>query len=150
LVDEFNTSKNMIQSKKTRLWVIGGLIVVCILGVIFSKATWAKVLFGSLIAILLGAGYMESKSTDYDVGTLAKTGSFKKAKLKRDEKGDLVNVVEFCNAKEIDYNCSDFKTQAEAMDVYNKCKQAGKNMDAYGLDRDKDGKVCESLPLGAH
>lgn len=138
----------MIQSKKMRLWVIGGWIVVCILGIIFSKATWAKVLFGGLIAILLGAGYMETKNTDYDVAKLAKTGSFEKAKLKRNEKGDLVNVVEFCNAKEIDYNCKDFRTQAEAMEVYNQCKRSGKNMDAYGLDRDKDGKVCESLPLG--
>ncbi len=138
----------MIQSKKARLWTIGILAVVCILGIIFSKATWAKVVFGSLLALLLGAGYMESKNTDYDVKKLAQTGSFEKAKLKRNEKGDLVNVVEFCNAKEIDYNCSDFKTQSEAMDVYNKCKSAGKNMDAYGLDRDHDGKVCESLPIG--
>jgi hypothetical protein len=138
----------MIQSKKARLWVIGILAVVCILGIIFSKATWAKVLFGGLLALVLGAGYMESKNTDYDVKKLVQTGSFEKAKLKRDENGSLVNIEEFCNSKEIDYNCSDFKNQVEAMEVYNKCKSVGKDMDAYGLDRDKDGKVCESLPLG--
>jgi len=40
-----------------------------------------------------------------------------------------------------DYNCSDFKTQAEAQKVFN--AQAG---DPYGLDRDVDGEACESLP----
>ncbi|MEZ4845949.1 MAG: hypothetical protein R2877_02985 [Bdellovibrionota bacterium] len=139
----------MIQSKKARLWTIGALIVICILGLIFSKATWAKVLFGSLIALLLGAGYMESKNTDYDMKKLVQTGSFEKAKLKRDEKGVLTNIEEFCDAKELDYNCKDFKTQSEAQMVYDRCKTKGKNMDVYGLDRDKDGKVCEALPIGA-
>lgn len=138
----------MLQSKKTRLWVIGILAVVCVLGIVFSKATWAKVLFGGLLALLLGAGYMESKNTDYDVKKLVETGSFEKAKLKRDDKGVLTNVEEFCDAKEIDYNCKDFKTQSEAQMVYDRCKVKGKNMDVYGLDRDKDGKVCESLPKG--
>ena len=139
----------MIQSKKARLWTIGALIVICILGIIFSKATWAKVLFGSLIALLLGAGYMESKDTDYDMKKLVQTGSFEKARLKRDEKGVLTNIEEFCDAKELDYNCKDFKTQSEAQMVYDRCKTKGKNMDVYGLDRDKDGKVCEALPIGA-
>ena len=139
----------MIQSKKARLWTIGALIVICILGIIFSKATWAKVLFGSLIALLLGAGYMESKDTDYDMKKLVQTGSFEKARLKRDEKGVLTNIEEFCDAKELDYNCTDFKTQSEAQMVYDRCKTKGKNMDVYGLDRDKDGKVCEALPIGA-
>ena len=59
---------------------------------------------------------------------------------------NLVNVDAFCNAKESDYNCKDFKSQEEAMSVYNRCKTLGKNMDVYGLDGDKDGLVCESLP----
>jgi hypothetical protein len=61
---------------------------------------------------------------------------------------NITNADAFCNAQDIDYNCADFKTQKEANDIYQKCKSAGKNMDVYGLDGDKDGKVCESLPVG--
>ncbi|MEK7622000.1 MAG: thermonuclease family protein [Patescibacteria group bacterium] len=42
------------------------------------------------------------------------------------------------------YNCSDFKTQAEAQTVFVAC--GGINNDIHQLDRDKDGEVCESLP----
>lgn len=43
-----------------------------------------------------------------------------------------------------DYNCSDFKTQAEAQAVYEKSlKLYGK--DVYKLDNDRDGRVCEGL-----
>lgn len=137
------------KSKKARLWTIGGLIVVAIALLVFIKNSTAKVILGGVIVALLVALGFEAKDTDIDIGKAIETGSIKKATLKRNEEGKLVNIVEFCNQKEVDYNCSDFKTQAEAMEVYNKCKDAGKNMDAYGLDRDKDGKVCEALPVGA-
>lgn len=139
----------MLNTKKERLWVIGGLLVIATVAIFFVKGTASKVVLGGVIIALLAALGLESKNTDYDLGKAVQTGSFAKAKLRRNEKGDLVNIEEFCNAKEIDYNCSDFKTQAEAMNVYNKCKSSGKNMDVYGLDRDRDGKVCESLPVGA-
>ena len=42
------------------------------------------------------------------------------------------------------YNCSDFKTQAEAQYVFEFC--GGTANDIHKLDRDKDGKVCETLP----
>ena len=42
------------------------------------------------------------------------------------------------------YNCSDFKTQAEAQYVFDLC--GGKVNDIHKLDSDKDGAVCESLP----
>jgi micrococcal nuclease len=40
-----------------------------------------------------------------------------------------------------DCNCSDFKTQEEAQTVLNAFPD-----DRFGLDRDKDGIACESLP----
>jgi len=43
------------------------------------------------------------------------------------------------------YNCSDFTTQAEAQEVYEYCMQQVKK-DIHGLDGDKDGVACESLP----
>lgn len=135
------------SSKKARLWIIGVLIAIAVVLLFFVKATWVKVAIGVIIALLVGAFGMEVSNTDYDLGKLKETGSFAASKIERDEKGDLKNVDAFCNAAKSDYNCADFKTQAEAMTVYNRCKTLGKNMDVYGLDRDKDGKVCESLPL---
>lgn len=45
-------------------------------------------------------------------------------------------------AQSADRNCSDFDTQAEAQRFY----EANGPGDPHGLDRDKDGFVCESLP----
>jgi len=43
------------------------------------------------------------------------------------------------------YNCSDFKTHAEAQACYEHClRVTGK--DIHGLDGNGDGKACESLP----
>lgn len=42
------------------------------------------------------------------------------------------------------YNCSDFKTQAEAQYVFEYC--GGTSNDIHKLDRDRDGRVCETLP----
>lgn len=142
--------ENARSSKKTRLWVIGGLIVVAVVLLFFVKGTWVKAILGVVIAILVAAFGMEATNNDYDMKTLTETGSFEAAKIERDpETGNLTNIDGFCSSEKIDYNCSDFKTQAEAMEVYDRCSELGKNMDTFGLDRDKDGKVCESLPVGA-
>ena len=138
------------SSKKARLWTIGGLIVLCIVLFIFIKNGTAKIILGVVIAVLAAAFGMEATNNDFDMGTLMETGSFEAAKIQRDpETGNLTNVDGFCSSEKIDYNCSDFKTQAEAMEVYNRCSDLGKNMDTFGLDRDKDGLVCESLPAGS-
>jgi micrococcal nuclease len=42
------------------------------------------------------------------------------------------------------YNCSDFKTRAEAQAVYDAC--GGVSNDIHKLDADDDGIACESLP----
>lgn len=42
------------------------------------------------------------------------------------------------------YNCPDFSTHDEAQAVYDAC--GGIAHDVHGLDRDKDGEACESLP----
>ncbi len=136
------------QSRKARLWIIGILIVLA--GVLFFmvKNTTAKWILAGAIALLLGAFGMEATKTDYDLGTLAETGSLSAAKIERDADGNLTNVTAFCNAEKLDYNCDDFRTQAEAQEVYDRCRDQGRNMDAFRLDGDKDGKVCEALPAG--
>lgn len=42
------------------------------------------------------------------------------------------------------YNCSDFSIHSEAQAVFDACGGVGN--DVHGLDRDKDGIACESLP----
>ncbi len=143
-------TQELRSSKKVRLWVIGGLIVLAIIALFFVKATWAKVIIGVMVALLMGAFGMEVANTDYDLGKAIETGSLAAAKIERDpETGNLINVDNFCNAEKMDYNCSDFKTQPEAQSVYARCQTLGKNMDVFRLDGDNDGKVCESLPVGA-
>lgn len=139
---------NLRSSHKARLWIIGVLIIVAIILLFVVKATWAKVALGVMIAILVGAFGMEATQTDYDLERLIETKSFNESKIERDESGNLINIDNFCNAAEMDYNCSDFKTQTEAMQVYERCSELGKNMDIFRLDGDKDGLVCEALPAG--
>lgn len=139
--------KKIRESHKARLWIIGGLIVLCVILFFFIKGTTAKVILGVVIALLLGAFGMEATQTDYDVQKLIETKSFAESKIERDvTTGNIINIDNFCNAEKMDYNCSDFKTQTEAMSVYKRCGELGKNMDVFRLDGDKDGLVCESLP----
>lgn len=42
------------------------------------------------------------------------------------------------------YNCTDFKTHAEAQAVFDQC--GGADNDIHKLDNNKDGEACESLP----
>jgi len=42
------------------------------------------------------------------------------------------------------YNCGDFETYSEAQEVFNGC--GGVENDVHLLDKDKDGRACESLP----
>ncbi len=141
---------NIRSSHKARLWIIGGLIVGCAVLFYFIKGTAAKVVLGAVIAVLLGAFGMEATKTDFDVQKLIQTKSFSQSKVERDSAtGNIINIDNFCNAEKLDYNCADFKTQAEAMTVYKRCGELGKNMDVFRLDGDHDGNVCESLPVGA-
>jgi hypothetical protein len=141
--------ENIRNSHKARLWIIGGLIVLCAVLFYFAKTTTVKVILGVVIAVLLGAFGMEAAKTDYDVQKLIETKSFSQSKIQRDEAtGNIINIDEFCSSEKIDYNCTDFKTQAEAMTVYKRCGDMGKNMDTFRLDGDKDGLVCEALPAG--
>jgi len=50
-----------------------------------------------------------------------------------------------CDCSRDRYNCSNFKSRAEAQACFDKCvREVGR--DIHKLDRDGDGRVCESLP----
>lgn len=50
-----------------------------------------------------------------------------------------------CDCSYDRYNCGDFGTHDKAQACYNYCIQQGRG-DVHGLDRNKDGSACESLP----
>ena len=73
-----------------------------------------------------------------------------KEKVLRDKQGEVVTNEEAKSGKKVakgtdEYNCSDFKTKGEAQAFY--VKAGGVKGDTNGLDGNKDGNACESLPL---
>ncbi len=136
-----NISKTR-RNKKIRITII--IILLITAGAIFyfwEKARIAVVI--AIIALLVALG-LEVSNNDWDLGKLAKTHSFTESKIQRDDNGNLI-MGAMCNTNEdFDYNCDDFKYQEEAQAVYEKCAKNG--LDIHGLDRNKDGVACQSLP----
>src|SRR5262249_3965708 len=52
------------------------------------------------------------------------------------------------NSTSVDYDCSDFKTQASAQDFFDSRGYSASH-DPYDLDGDNDGTACEDLPSGS-
>lgn len=131
------------RSKKTRLGVILGLLLVVIaIGFFFEKTRMIMIGLAMVLMVALG---LEVSNTDYDIGKAIKTGSIAESRIQRDEDGNLI-IGTMCEASV--YNCDDFRTQSEAQEVFDKC-DLGTNGDPHGLDGDNDGSACEGLPAGA-
>ncbi len=130
------------QSKKARLGIIIGLLVlVVIIAFFFEKLRLWMLGIGIVLLAALG---MEVSNTDLDLGKLIETGSVQESLIKRDIEG---NPIFGATCEENVYNCGDFKTQTEAQEVYDTCNTS-ENRDRHGLDRDGDGVACQSLPAG--
>lgn len=128
------------RSKKVRLSIIGGLILVAlVLAILFEKVRWLMI--GTIILLLVALGF-EVKNTDYDLGKMWRTGSISESRIPRDDDGNLI-VGAMCSLDS--YNCDDLRTQPEAQAVFEECKY-GEDHDPHNLDGDKDGVACESLP----
>lgn len=138
--------KKMRKSKNTRLVVL--LIIIAIAAGMWYYGTKTEnktlkrgaAVVGGVAGLATG---LEIADTDFDLKKLWETGSLKESLLERDEKGNLKHLDKICDAQAqgfYNYNCSDFETQEEAQKVYEQC-----DTDINGLDRDKDGIVCEHL-----
>lgn len=115
-----------------------------------TKKIMKPVLMG-VVAILLGAFGLEASSNDFDLGKLMKGETLQEAKVQRDEKGNVLfdklgnMVTDSTKGKQAnDYNCADFTSQPEAQEFFKKVGGVGNDLN--GLDGDKDGEACESLP----
>lgn len=147
------------NTKSTRIWfiilLIAVLILLYVLGII--KKGFA---IGIGIILLLALG-IQIFDYDLDLGTLWRTGSVEQSRVQYTKEG--IMLLGSCvkpqgNTSSYDLDCANFKTQTEAQAKYDACaaeiaaNNAGKseseikNLDIYGLDRDKDGIVCEALP----
>ncbi len=130
------------QNKKSRLIIIVGLLIlVAVIAFFFEKTRMWMLGIGAILLIALG---LEATNTDVDLGKLVETGSLQESMIQRDENGKALYGA---TCEENVYNCSNFKTQPEAQEVYDTCTSA-ENRDRHGLDRDGDGIACQSLPAG--
>ncbi len=128
------------KSKKIRLYIIGGLLlIVLLLAFLFENLRLWMLGIGTVLLIALG---LEVSNTDVDLGKMVETGSVKESIIKRDDKG---NPLFGATCEENVYNCSDFSTQEEAQEVYETCKTS-EIRDRHGLDRDGNGIACQNLP----
>lgn len=130
------------QSKKARLIIIIGLLViVALLAFFFEKLRLWMLGIGIVLLAALG---MEVANTDLDLGKLMSGESVEESLIKRDATG---NPIFGATCEQNVYNCGDFSTQKEAQEVYDTC-HTSENVDRHGLDKDGDGVACQSLPKG--
>lgn len=125
------------RSSTVRIGVL--IVILLLLGGLFFMYEKMRIWFGILILAILGALGMEISGTDVDLGKLIETGSFKEALVTKTENGTW--LIGECQ-KKANFNCNNFKYQDEAQALFDAC--GGIKNDIHGLDRDKDGIVCEA------
>ncbi len=146
------------NTKSTRLWLLVAV------GVVLFVLWWMgkiKTAFAiGLGIVLLAAIGIQTFDYDLDLGSLWAGKSIADSRVQQTKDG--IKLMGSCvkaqgNTKD-DLNCSNFKTQEEAQAKYDMCADqiasynSGldtakvKSLDIYGLDGNKNGVVCESLP----
>jgi hypothetical protein len=159
-----NKVANWRKSKKTRLYIIIGLLaVVAVVAFLFESLRWWMLGVGVALLVALG---LETSNTDIDLGTLIDTGSLSDSKIERDADGNLASsedggfltrVLRDIEGNEVpegtvgakyadEYNCDDFTTQPEAQRFFDNA--GGLANDVNRLDGNKDGVACQALPAG--
>jgi hypothetical protein len=126
------------RSKNARLILIAALLVV--LGIMYFMFEKFRIWILGLMVVLLGAFGMEMTDNDFDVQTLMETGSFSESRVNVTENGTW--LIGECEKRD-NFNCDNFAYQEEAQRLFDDC--GGVDNDIHGLDRDKDGIVCEAL-----
>ncbi len=125
------------RSKNFRLILM--VILLAILAVMYFTYEKFRIWILGLMAVILVALGMEVSDNDFDVQKLIETGSFSESRVKVTENGHW--LIDECKSKS-NFNCDNFKYQDEAQALFDAC--GGVENDIHGLDRDKDGIVCES------
>jgi len=153
---------NWRRSKKARLYIIGGLLVlVAILAILFEGLRLWMLGIGVVLLIALG---FEMAETDIELGSIMDGNSLSESVVERDEEGNLetaedggilTRILRDREGNEVaegttgakfadEYNCDDFATQPEAQVFFDNA--GGIEGDINGLDGNKDGVACQALP----
>jgi len=130
-------NKNLRRSTNVRLMVLLSLLI--ILAICYFVFEKFRLWILGLIALVLVAFGMELSGTDVDLGKMVETGSIKESMITKTENGTW--LIGECEKKE-NFNCDNFAYQDEAQTLFEEC--GGIENDVHGLDRDKDGIVCEA------
>jgi hypothetical protein len=128
------------RNSKVRLGVI--IILMIIVAIMFYFWKSARIALAAAFIALFAALGLEVSNNDWDIGKLIQTGSFEESKVEKTSNGTW-KIGEECTKDKM--NCANFTYREDAQDLFKKC--GGTSNDINGLDGDKDGIVCESLPL---
>ena len=147
------------RSKSFMIWLLIALIIIVILlyqfGGLPKRSKQILLWTGIVAATALG---LQVFDYDLDLETLWKTGDIQESRVQNVKWVKLVWACVVADATD-DLNCVNFSTQWEAQALYEQCvtkikeynsdvdDEAIKRLDVYGLDGDKDGVVCEALPV---
>jgi hypothetical protein len=147
------------NTKSTRIWVMIGLLAILFLLWWFGKIKTAFAV--GLGIVLLAAIGVQTMDYDLDLGSLWAGKSIQESRVQQKDGVKLMGSCVAASAKnKADLDCSNFKTQSEAQAKYDQCadqiasnnksldKAKIMSLDIYGLDGNKNGIVCESLPRG--
>ena len=145
------------NTKSTRLWFIIAIAVI-----VFAL-WWLKIIktgFAIGLGIILLAAFgIETFNYDLDLGRLWQTGNIQESRVTHTKDGlKLMGSCALPTKGEGDLNCANFQTQPQAQAKYDQCANEiasynqgtdaakVKSLDIYGLDKNKNGIVCEALP----
>jgi hypothetical protein len=128
-------------------------LIVILLLIFWGKAK--GVLLAILVILFVALG-LQVADYDVDLGKLWETGgNIEESRVM--QKDGLKVFGSQCITNNL--NCDNFQTQGEAQAKYDTCAEQiardnnvdgarVRSVDVFGLDKDKDGIVCEALPKG--
>jgi hypothetical protein len=146
------------NTKSTRIWIL--LLVGAVLFVLWWMGKIKTAFAVGLGIVLLAAIGIQTFDYDLDLASLWAGKSIAESRVQQTKDGIKLmgSCVKAQGKATADLNCDNFKTQEEAQEKYDTCadqissynsgldKAKVKSLDIYGLDGNKNGVVCESLP----
>lgn len=150
------TFRELLQKRRNTKSVRVGLLLLLLLVLLalYFIGGKMKTLLLVLVVLVLTALGLQLTNYDIDLGTLWQTWSLSESRV--EQRNGLSIIWSACTTDNL--NCADFATQTQAQETYELCAskiardnklssaEEVKSLDIYGLDGDKDGKVCEHLP----
>lgn len=151
ILEKMTDCRKSKQCRMTIIWIL--MFIVVLLLIFWKKATVMLVVILVLLAVAM---WLEWFNYDADLQKLWETWSYSESRVEtvKDKQWNSVRLIWEC--VKADVNCDNFTTQWEAQALYDKCMNSIKEnnpwlwdirqMDIYGLDKNKDWVACQNLP----